>query len=48
MNIAVIVGSLRRDSFNVKLARATAKLAPREFTFKHSQIGEPPALQSGR
>jgi chromate reductase, NAD(P)H dehydrogenase (quinone) len=42
MNIAVIVGSLRRDSFNVKLAHAIAKLAPREFTFKHSQIGDLP------
>jgi hypothetical protein len=28
INIAVIVGSLRRDSFNAKLARAIAKLAP--------------------
>ena len=42
MNIAVIVGSLRRDSFNAKLARAIAKLAPVDLTFKHSQIGDLP------
>ena len=36
-NIAVIVGSLRRDSFNAKLAKAIAKLAPDEFTLKYSQ-----------
>lgn len=32
--IAVIVGSLRRDSFNRKLADAIVKLAPAEFKFK--------------
>ena len=32
--IAVIVGSLRRDSFNRQLATAMAKLAPPEFMFK--------------
>ena len=42
INIAVIVGSLRRDSFNAKLAQAIAKLAPADFTFKHSQIGDLP------
>ena len=42
INIAVIVGSLRRDSFNAKLATAIAKLAPAEFTLKHSQIGDLP------
>jgi chromate reductase len=42
MDIAVIVGSLRRDSFNAKLARAIAKLAPTDFTFKHSQIDDLP------
>ena len=41
-NIAVIVGSLRRDSFNAKLAKAIAKLAPAEFTLKYSQIGDLP------
>ena len=40
--IAVIVGSLRRDSFNRQLATAMAKLAPPEFMFKQSEIGDLP------
>jgi chromate reductase len=40
--IAVVVGSLRRDSFNRKLATAIAKLAPSEFVFKQVQIGDLP------
>ena len=40
--IAVIVGSLRRDSLNRKLANAIAKLAPSEFSFKPVQIGDLP------
>ncbi len=40
--IAVIVGSLRHDSFNRKLASAVAKLAPAEFSFKQVQIGDLP------
>jgi len=40
--IAVVVGSLRRDSFNRKLATALAKLAPADFTFKQLPIGELP------
>ena len=40
--IAVVVGSLRRDSFNQKLANAIMKLAPPEFSFKQSQIGDLP------
>ena len=40
--IAVIVGSLRKDSFNRKLATALAKLAPTEFTFKQLEIGDLP------
>lgn len=32
--IAVIVGSLRKDSFNRQLATALARLAPQEFTFR--------------
>ncbi len=40
--IAVIVGSLRRDSLNRKLANALAKLAPPELTFKHVLIGDLP------
>jgi len=40
--IAVIVGSLRKDSFNRKLASAIAKLSPVEFLFKHVQIDDLP------
>jgi len=40
--IAVIVGSLRRDSFNRKLAHALEKLGPPEFSFKQLQIGDLP------
>ena len=40
--IAVIVGSLRRDSFNRKLASAIVKLAPSEFSFKQVNIGDLP------
>lgn len=40
--IAVIVGSLRKDSFNHQLANAIVKLAPLEFSFKHIQIGDLP------
>jgi chromate reductase len=38
-NIAVVVGSLRRESFNRRLATAVAKLAPPEFSFEHLDIG---------
>ncbi len=41
-NIAVIVGSLRRDSFNRKLAKALEKLAPAGFSFHESEIGDLP------
>lgn len=40
--IAVIVGSLRRESFNRKLADAMARLAPAEFTLKQLEIGDLP------
>ena len=40
--IAVIVGSLRRDSFNRKLATAIAKLAPAEFSFRQVRIDDLP------
>ncbi len=40
--IAVIVGSLRLDSFNRKLADAIVKLAPPEFSFKQVHIGDLP------
>lgn len=40
--IAVLVGSLRRDSFNRRLANGVAKLAPPEFSFRHAEIGDLP------
>ena len=40
--IAVIVGSLRRESINRKLATALASLAPAEFTFVQWGIGDLP------
>jgi chromate reductase len=40
--IAVIVGSLRKDSFNRKLAYAIVKSAPPDFTFRQAQIGDLP------
>lgn len=42
LQIAVIVGSLRKESFNQKLATALAKLAPKEFTFKQLFIADLP------
>ena len=40
--IAVVVGSLRRESFNRKLADGIIKLAPPEFSFKHLRIDDLP------
>jgi chromate reductase len=40
--IAVIVGSLRRDSLNRKLASGLARLAPAGFSFKQLEIGDLP------
>ena len=40
--IAVVVGSLRKESFNRQLADAIAKLAPPEFSFKQVNIGDLP------
>jgi len=37
--IAVVVGSLRKDSFNRQLAHAVTSLAPAEFTFEYLDIG---------
>jgi len=42
IRIAVIVGSLRKDSFNQKLALALAHLAPSELTFEHLRIDDLP------
>jgi chromate reductase len=40
--IAVVVGSLRKDSLNRKLADAIVRLAPPDFSFKQVQIGDLP------
>ncbi len=40
--IVVVVGSLRRDSFNRKLADAVVRLASSEFSFNQIQIGDLP------
>ncbi|MEJ7688205.1 MAG: NAD(P)H-dependent oxidoreductase [Variovorax sp.] len=40
--IAVVIGSLRKDSFNRKLALAVAHLAPSDFTFEHLRIDDLP------
>ena len=40
--IAVIVGSLRRESFNLRLAHALEKLAPEDFIFQYLDIGQLP------
>ena len=40
--IAVMVGSLRRESFNRKMASAIVKLAPPEFSFKQLRIDDLP------
>jgi len=39
IKVAVLVGSLRKDSFNRRLARTVEKLAPDELTFEHIDIG---------
>lgn len=41
-HIAVVVGSLRKDSFNRKFADAIAKLGPPDFIFKQVEIGDLP------
>jgi chromate reductase len=40
--IAVVVGSLRKESFNRKVANAIAKMAPPDFSFQQVQIGDLP------
>lgn len=40
--IALIVGSLRRESINRKFAEALVRLAPADFSFKHVEIGDLP------
>lgn len=40
--IAVVVGSLRKDSFNRQLANALPRLAPADFAFKQVRIDDLP------
>jgi chromate reductase len=40
--IAIFVGSLRKESFNGKMANAIVKLAPRGYSFKQTEIGDLP------
>ena len=42
IKVAVLVGSLRKDSFNRMLARAVEKLAPDGFEFQHVRIDNLP------
>jgi chromate reductase len=47
-NIAVLVGSLRSESYNRKLATAVAKLGPPSFAFKQIGIGDLPPYNQDR
>lgn len=40
--IGIVVGSIRKDSFNRRLADALTKLAPPNFAFKHLRIDDLP------
>ena len=42
LQILVIVGSLRKESFNQQLATAIARLAPADVSFQHARIDDLP------
>src|SRR5688572_21972874 len=42
IQIAILIGSLRRDSFNRRLAHAVQKLAPSGVVFKELKISDLP------
>ncbi|HJV71344.1 NAD(P)H-dependent oxidoreductase [Ideonella sp.] len=42
MRIAILVGSIRADSFNLQLARAIAQLGPPDWVYEHIDIHELP------
>jgi chromate reductase len=42
LRIAVLVGSLRKESFNKKLAFALVRMAPQDLVFEHLAIGDLP------
>lgn len=46
--IGVVVGSLRRESFNRKLANGVTRLGPPEFEFRHLEIGDLPLYNQDR
>lgn len=46
--VAVLVGSLRRGSYNRLLARALEKLVPAEFHFEHLRIDDLPLYDQDR
>ncbi|MEO8080294.1 MAG: NAD(P)H-dependent oxidoreductase [Caldimonas sp.] len=48
VRVAVFVGSLRKESFNRRLALAVASLAPKEFVFEHIAIGDLPHYNQDR
>ena len=47
MNVCVLVGSLRKASFNGMLANALISLAPSSMKLEIVEIGQLPFLQSG-
>jgi chromate reductase, NAD(P)H dehydrogenase (quinone) len=46
--VAVLVGSLRKESINRKLANAIARLAPERFSFEQLEIGDLPLYNQDR
>src|SRR5689334_25293517 len=42
IKVAVLVGSLRKESINRRLANAVEKLAPETFSFEHVRIDDLP------
>ncbi len=42
IHVGIVVGSLRKDSFNRRFAKALEKLLPREFAVRHLRIDDLP------
>lgn len=42
MKVAILVGSLRAESFNLQLARALARLGPQDWVYQHIVISDLP------
>jgi len=42
MKVAILVGSLRAESFNLQLARALARLGPQDWVYEHIAIHDLP------